>query len=245
MPTPNDPTLNPGSQSVPKLAAETPAEIRTPGYPRIWWTLLIVFIIAVSGAAWWKALKSHEYGPPLSDFGAVPSFTLTNEKNTSAGLEQLKGRVWVADFIFTRCGGQCPLMTQKMRSFQQWLDKKQFNNVKLVSISVDPENDSPDILAQYAERFKANTDQWSFFTGDRAKIYDLITNGFKLGVDQNKGKPVSEMFVHSDKFVLVDRDGRIRGYFSGVDETGIDKLRQGVTRLSYEPDAADKKGPQA
>jgi protein SCO1/2 len=204
------------------------------------WIAFALLIIGVGGAAMWQKMSTARLGEPLPVLGTVPEFGFTDEKNTSVTLADLKGRPWVVDFIFTRCGGQCPMMTQRMMSLQGWLRETGHNEVKLVSVTVDPETDDPAKLAEYGKTFHAEPERWSFLTGERLHIYDLITTGFKLGVEENKGKPVTEMFVHSNKFALVDPQGQIRGYFTLEEDAEMKRLQAAIRRLGKEMPAAGK-----
>lgn len=208
----------------------------TPSPKGAWiaWIGFALLIIGVGGAAMWQKLSLARLGEPLPILGTVPNFGFTDEKNTSVTLQNLKGHPWVVDFIFTRCGGQCPMMTQRMMALQGWLRETGHDRVHLVSVTVDPETDNPEKLSEYGKTFHAEPERWSFLTGARPEIYDLITTGFKLGVEENKGKPVSEMFVHSNKFTLVDPKGEIRGYFTLEDDAEMKRLQAAIRRLSKE-----------
>lgn len=202
---------------------------------------LILLAIGIIGSAWFMQLRKKQApaAPPV--LGQVSAPTFTDQNGTSFSLTQLDGRIWVADSIFTRCGGQCPVMSYNMMELQDWLVQNEQGGVKLVSLTVDPENDTPAILTEYAGKFKADLRRWHFLTGDRNTLYNYIMNDFKLGAEENQGVPDAEMFIHSDKFVLIDRDRNIRGYFSGTDEADMEKLRTAIIALSNEdtppPDA--------
>ena len=165
----------------------------------------------------WTLLRM-EKKPQLPVLATVPDFQLTERSGSSVKLNDLKGQVWIADFIFTSCAESCPMMTSKMKELQDRLNTT--SGVKLVSISVDPNRDSPTVLVTYANRNHAGK-QWLFLTGEEAKIHQLIQKGFLLAVqsatDQN---PI----LHSQKFVLVDQDGRIRGYYDADDPQTKQKL---------------------
>lgn len=226
-------------ESAAVAAAGTEVPLARPASPSpkgAWmaWIAFAILIIGVGGAAMYQKLSGARLGDPLPAMGTVPSFAFTDEKNTSMTLADLSGRPWVVDFIFTRCGGQCPLMTQRMMSLQGWLRESGHNEVQLVSVTVDPETDTPEKLAEYGKTFHAEPQRWSFLTGARPEIYDLITTGFKLGVEENKGKPVTEMFVHSNKFALVDGQGQIRGYFTLEEDAEMKRLQSAIRRLGKE-----------
>lgn len=163
---------------------------------------------------------------PLEHFGKLPEFSLINQENQPVTLQSLKGYVWVANFIYTGCGATCPTQTQRM-SFLQTLVTS--DEVKWVSISVDPEIDTPARLQEYANRYKADPAKWFFLTGDTQTIQDVATQGFKLSMKKEDATTI----FHSERFVLVDRMGEIRGYFE-FSETGNKSLREAMARLLKE-----------
>src|SRR5215467_5439586 len=163
----------------------------------------------------------------LETFYPVPDFSLTDQADKTVTLHELKGRVWVADFIFTNCGGTCPVMTEKMRKLQETLPA----SVRLVSFTVDPARDTTKVLAAYAAEHGANRDRWLFLTGDKQAIYDICIKGFKLPLEDDAGTPL-EPITHSTRFVLVDRQGQIRGYYSGTEEQELNRLASDSKKLS-------------
>jgi protein SCO1/2 len=199
---------------------------------RILWGVLALAMIVVgtlSIAHWGKSKK-----PPLDDFGAVPQFSLFNQSNQVASLEDYRGHVWVADLIFTHCTSICPMMTQKMFALQQTLkDKSDFKDVKLVSFSVDPTHDLPDTLLAYAAAHKADLNRWSFLTGPVPTIYSVSKTGFHLGLDSISGEQTTPI-VHSERFVLVDAKGHVRGYYDGSQDASREKILEDITRLKEE-----------
>jgi protein SCO1 len=162
--------------------------------------------------------------PPV--FNTVPDFTLIERSARAVNRQELVGKVWVADFIFTHCAGTCPLMTSKMRKLQDTLPAE----IQLVSFSVDPAQDTPEVLKQYAEQNGADPKRWLFLTGNKEAIYKLSLDGFKLGLDDTGGS-VAEPITHSTRFALVDRQGRIRGYYGMDDEDAMDRLTKDVKAL--------------
>lgn len=223
------------TNTVPEPGAIGNATTRqAPPYAWFAWLAFVVLIIAVAGAAMYQQMRKARLGPPLPVMGVVPPFTLVNQEGTTVTQELLAGNPYVIDFIFTRCGGQCPLMTQRMRALQGWLNEKDVDEVKLVSVTVDPENDSAEIMKAYGTNHKADMNRWMFLTGGRPEIYGLITEGFKLGVEENQGKPVSDMFVHSSKSVLVDGKKQIRGYFVLEEDDEMERMRAAIRRLRFE-----------
>lgn len=179
------------------------------------WVLLVLnlflviglfFLIQARGSLFSGAPKN-----PLPSYGQVPDFTLTEKDGSWVTLETLKGKVWVADFIFTRCAGQCPIMNQKMRGFQEELP-----DLTLVSFSVDPDTDTPEVLAEYAKSYGADPDRWLFLTGDKETL-NRVAQGFHV---TGLGDPM----FHSVSFALVDPQGEIRGYYDSNDAKRLEDL---------------------
>jgi len=152
---------------------------------------------------------------PLPVFGEVKDFSLTDTENKTISLADLKGKVWVADFIFTTCGHICPIMSKHMASLHRSYLLEE--DTAMVSISVNPEFDTPKILNDYAKRYNADTKHWHFLTGSRDAIKDLAVNGFKIG-------SVEDPVFHSTYFVLVDKTGKIRGYYEGTKIIEVQRL---------------------
>jgi protein SCO1/2 len=156
----------------------------------------------------------------------VPEFRLTAHTGEEFSSAKLSGKIWVADFMFTNCAGPCPRMTTQMRSIQQAFAGQ--SDVRFVSFTVDPERDTPEVLAAYARRYKADLNTWHFLTGPVEKIHQLKRETFLLGnVD-------GVNFEHSTRFVLVDGDGRIRGFYPTAEPSDIEKLTADMNRLVRE-----------
>lgn len=156
-------------------------------------------------------------GPQPPVLAELPDFTLTERSGDAVGLADLRGQVSVVGFIFTKCAGACPALTSRMAELQIKLsDRPDWDDIRLVSISVDPENDTPEVLREYARLAHADDERWLMLTGQRDKVWSLVTQGFKLGVADN---PDNEdvPILHSQKLVLVDRAGRIRGYYDALE----------------------------
>lgn len=209
-----------------------------PRIPLPWGWVFAVAMAAIAivlSLAIWQRVKSTS--APLEVFGEVPEFTFTNERGDPVSKASFGGTIWVADFIFTRCGGQCPRMTSAMRDLQQWLKKQKYDDVLLFSLSVDPEHDTTATLLEYALRYDYDPWRWTFCTGEKRIIYQFIRKGFKLGVEDQPAPgsaPENEPIIHSSKFVLIDRQGRIRGYFDGLDPEELKKLQQAIVALRKE-----------
>jgi protein SCO1/2 len=150
----------------------------------------------------------------LPVLGQVPDFTLTDQRNQPFGSAELRGKIWIANFIFTRCSGPCPVMTHRTSLLQRELANwPQWRDIRLVSFSVDPTHDTPDVLAGFARRHDADDQQWRFLTGPRDAIWQLSQEGFYLGVGDNPGD-VNMPIFHSQKSALVDDLGRLRGHYN-------------------------------
>jgi protein SCO1 len=159
-------------------------------------------------------------GELLADYGTLPDVHLIERSGREISLGELKGNVWVADFIFTNCGGTCPMMTAKMSDLQNSL--KDAEKVKLVSFSVDPKRDQPEKLKSYADGFQADKDKWLFLTGSEQQMQDLAKKNFLLTVEE--GTDPKEPIIHSQRFVLVDAEGHIRGYYNSGETEAKQKL---------------------
>ncbi len=178
----------------------------------------------------------------LRVIGPVAGFTLTNQDGQLVTLAAFTNHVWVADIIFTRCAGPCPRMTGQMRSLQNLLPSE--SSAKLVTLTTDPDFDSPAVLKRYAERFNADTNRWTFLTGTKGEIAALASGSLKLSavpVKLEDQKSVADLFIHTTIFVIVDKHSRLRGFF----ETGGDsvdwtnsvqpRILQSIHQLELEP----------
>ena len=175
------------------------------------------------------ALTACRHQSDLPKLFPVPDAKLVNESGAPVQLAANRGYVTVYDFIFTNCGGTCPLMTQSMRQVTKKIDSDA--PVRFVSISVDPLRDTPAQLAQYAKRMR-NDDRWTFLTGDRDTIVDLSVKGFKLAAGDPQ--PGGEPLLHSSKFAIADRTGMIRAYIGATDDKAADQVRDTVEELVKE-----------
>lgn len=168
----------------------------------------------------------------------VADFTLTERSGKKVSRDDLRGRVWVASFVFTRCTGPCPSVTATMTRLQDALAGE--TDFRLVTFTVDPERDDPEELRKYAESRRADKERWLFLTGGEEEIHRLLRESFKVGAERNpKARPGDE-FTHSTRLALVDREGNVRAYFEGMfddDEkraAEVAKIEQAVSRLLNE-----------
>lgn len=150
----------------------------------------------------------------------IPEFRLITQENKERGKSEMNGKITIVDFFFTSCPSICPVMSTEMERVDDAFRNEK--DVQIYSISIDPEFDTPEILASYAQKHLATPDKWFFLTGDKSEIYNLARCGFILPTLDGMGDP--EEFIHSDKFVLIDDIGRIRGYYSGTNREEVDRL---------------------
>jgi protein SCO1 len=152
--------------------------------------------------------------PPVS--GQVPEFTLVDEKGEAFGSKELRGQIYIASFFSTGCSSSCPAVMKGMKRLQDAFVRREINGIRLASISVDPEHDTPEVLRAYAKELGADPARWTFLTGDPAAIRAVVVDGFKASPE-----PVG--LAHSERVVLVDAQGGIRGSY-GTDEMGLDEV---------------------
>jgi cytochrome oxidase Cu insertion factor (SCO1/SenC/PrrC family) len=185
----------------------------------------VLTLAALVGARMWSDRPVVPDTAALPVLGEVPEFSLLERNGGKLGLADLKGHVWVASFVFTHCAGPCPLLTSRMAALGKRL--VDLPDVRLVSFTVDPERDTPEVLRDYAKGYGAG-EAWFFLTGEKAPLYELIMNGFKLGIDDGSAVTAGTLgpgtITHSVRFVLVDKAGGIRGYYDGTEAGLPDKL---------------------
>ena len=192
--------------------------------------LLALTLVFVAWSLGGGAPPPGEVSRTLPVIAEVPEFSLTERDGRTVTRADLLGSVWVADFIFTRCAGPCPLLSARMRSLQ--LELEADAGVKLVSIMLDPENDTPAALVHYAKRFQADPDRWWFLTGDNEKeVHSLVARGFLQSVvPETEATPL----LHSTYFVVVDRRGRIRSVHNGMEPESKPLIVEDVRSLLAE-----------
>lgn len=205
---------------------------RAPAGSATAWKMILLGIPLVVATVFffvWRSQVTQLANRPLPSHGSVPSFQLVNQNNQSFGSTQLAGKIWIADFIFTSCPGPCPMISSRMSELQKPL---QNSDVHLVSFSVDPEKDTPEVLRGYAQKLKAQPGRWDFLTGSKPAIYDLSKNGFKLAVSESSDD--ADIPVHSTRLVLVDRRGEIRGYYDALAPDAVTKVLADASHLLRE-----------
>ncbi len=194
----------------------------------LWKTILIAIPIVTLGLLIWlrqlevNALRQRT----VSSYGSVPEFQLINQDGKNFGSADLRGKIWIADFVYSTCPGPCPMISSRMSELQKPLEK---TDVHLVSFTVDPAKDTPEVLRKYAEELQAEPGRWDFLTGPQSTIYNLSRNGFKLAVSEENKIP-----IHSTRMILVDRHGDIRGYYDATEADAVTKLVADTTHLLRE-----------
>ena len=196
--------------------------------PVVWAIFFAVVSVVMIGRT-----MTREVPQPPSMKLPLPAFQLQNERGEPFGSEQLRGKIWVADFIFTSCPTVCPRLTERMAELQH-RGRNLGEAFHLVSITVDPESDTPDKLAAFARTYRPNPRRWSFLTGPLDEIEGTVVKGFKIAMGKEETAPGLFSVFHGERFVLVDAHGMIRGYYEANDE-GMDALMRDVGILANLP----------
>ena len=203
-------------------------------------SLAVVVVSVFLGFAFWNWQRnlprpqSGEEHPleGLKVFGSVPRFSLIERDGRPITLLDFKDKVWIVNFIYTNCPDTCPIQSAQMRQIQD--DFRNEKDLQLVSVTVDPERDTPEVLSEYANRFSADPTHWFFLTGDKQAIYKFAESGFRLGAVElpHEKRPESgATHTHSLRFVLVDRESQIRGYYVSTDPEAMKRLRRDLKIL--------------
>lgn len=175
----------------------------------------------------------------------ISNISLTNQLGERVSLDDLKGRIIIADFFFTRCPSICPTLTMNMKGLQNALKMKNPRRkidsafVQFLSFSVDPERDSVPVLKKYADKYGINHDTWWLLTGPKKEIYDFALHELKVPLED--GGTVDSNFIHTGRFVLLDRERIVRGYYDGLDSASLSKLAEDLTLLMLEKDRKKKR----
>ena len=212
-----------------------------PRPPRAIWVGFLLFFAVFALAFLLWLMQAVRLQPPPHVIGAVADFTLTNQDDQITTLTALTNHVWVADIIFTRCAGPCPRLTTQMKSLQEKLPAA--SHAKLVTLTTDPDFDTPVVLKKYGERAGADFNRWTFLTGTKREIAQLASGSLKLSAQpvklQEQHDP-ADLFIHATLFVVVDKHARLRAYFEtggdGVDWPSVQpKILETVRQLENEP----------
>jgi cytochrome oxidase Cu insertion factor (SCO1/SenC/PrrC family) len=206
--------------------------------------LLILPLLALAGCGPLHPAAPTPPATPDLDY-PVGAFSLTERSGKAVTDQDLRGKVWVASFVFTRCTGPCPAVTATVRRLQSELADQP--DVMFVTFTVDPDRDRPDELKKYADHFKADPNRWLFLTGDEKAIHALVQRQFKQTATRKQGEDVKpgDEFDHSTRLAVVDKKGVIRATFQGVRddrdpdadrrfEDGLAKLKEKVKQLAAE-----------
>ena len=192
------------------------------------WAGLAVLALGLAAVSF-GALKTRS--EPLPKLGALPDFTFTRESGAPWGMGQLRGRPFVANFIFTRCPTICPAFTRRMARIQAET-QAYGTRLQLVSFSVDPTYDTPERLNEYAQRHGANPERWSFLTGDYERLKNTVVDSFKIAMGRENMDEADVMGIfHGNHFVLVDATGEIRGYYDSADDQAFARLLRDLPQV--------------
>lgn len=227
-----------GHASLPSDPAHSPA-----GGSVAWMLAIPVLVLLIAGGVAFLVLRgdrlnraaAHPHdarAAALPVLFQLPDFSLTERSGATVTRASLADKVWVANFIFTTCAGPCPRMTRRMAGLQT--DLADVADLRFVTITVDPKNDTPERLREYAQQNQADSQRWLFLTGDRQAIFDLSAKGFRLGavVDDATLTTTDHPILHSTRFALVDRQGQVRAYYDGTSPDSMEQLEQDARRLA-------------
>ena len=189
------------------------------------WTAFLALVMALPVLR--SALPAPLPPPPV--LGTVPDFKLVDQTGAPFGPERLAGRVWIADFVFTRCPDVCPRMTERLAGVHRALGDR----ADLVSVSVDPAYDTPERLAAFARAHGAESARWHFLTGDSRYVQEAVLRGFKIAFSR-ESEDIATL-THGVHVVLVDGRGRIRGYYDSDDAAALERLQSDARRLAERP----------
>ncbi|MBC8003482.1 MAG: SCO family protein [Opitutaceae bacterium] len=201
---------------------------------KIAWTVWGGLLLVVAGVAA-TFFRSLDLTPPLPVLGYVSNFTLTNQLGAVINSTTMQGQVWVADVIFTRCPLQCVRLTKQLAALQA--DLPPGKPVQLVSLTVDPDFDTPAVLQKYGERYGAVPGTWQFLTGPKPEIHRLSVEDLKFVVaDKAKDErdTPDDLFIHSTRFVLIDKQGRVRAYYDGEAPATRTEVLKAIGKLLHE-----------
>lgn len=198
---------------------------------------LVLFLLYGTGKNYYKlpvffATDSTQEGGHyvVTNAHTVPSFQFKNQFGKDFSSQSLNGKIVVADFFFTTCPGICPKMTTQLSRVQEAF--KENTDFRIVSFTVDPERDSVEALKRYADEFKADPTVWTFLTGNKDSIYTIAQKGFFVSALKDTSQALPD-FIHSDKLILIDKRGWIRGYYNGTDRKDVDRLIREIQVLVY------------
>lgn len=180
-----------------------------------------------------QAVTKTVNGQQITDtvYQTIPDFTFVNQYGDSTGSKQLKNKIYVADFFFTSCPSICPIMERNMLNVYKAY--KDTSDVKIVSFTIDPRHDTVPVLKKYAEKLGVTGNSWWFLLGNKDKVYDMAAKDYLVAVSQDS--TVAGGYVHQGYFVLVDKQGRVRGSYDGTDMKQVNQLIDDIKTLKAEP----------
>lgn len=191
----------------------------------------VLLACSVSGCRREADERNDQAGQALGVLGQTPEFSLVDQAGKPVTRQSFQGKVWAAAFMFTRCPTICPAITRRMKSVQERAKGKGVP-LELVSFSVDPDNDTPEVLAKYAAQYGASLDTWHFLTGPFDAMAKTAEQGFKIAVERRPGDEESGGIIHGSHLVLVDKSGAIRGYYRTTEDAAIDQLLGDAAQLA-------------
>ncbi len=202
---------------------------------RLVWVAFATTLVAVLAVAAWRLRPESGRVAGLPVYGSVPAFALVERSGRPLTATDLTGHISIASFIFTRCGGMCPALTTTLAALLRRIPASISDGIWAVTFTVDPARDDPETLRRYADRFGADPSRWLFVTGEPDAVTRLVRDGFRLSIAElppEERETSPEPITHSDRFVLVDRELRIRGYYHGTDPDDVARLEHDVARLA-------------
>jgi protein SCO1/2 len=197
------------------------------------WGILFAVIVAIFALFAHQRLTTAKSKLPV--ISILRDFTLTNQNSAAVTLTDLRGKVWIADIIFTRCPGPCRRMTKDMARLQDLWPKEA--PVRLLTFTTDPTNDTPAVLKRYSAEFKADPERWTFLTGPKKEIVDVVVGGLKLTTldkEESQRESVDDLFIHSTIFVIVDKRGQVRATLESDNDEVLTRTKQIVEELLHE-----------
>ncbi len=188
--------------------------------PFLWFGLLALGLLSLVVYRVMAPRASARVELPV--LSAVPAFEFVNESGAALSSESLKGKVWVANFIFTRCPNICPKFTAKMATLQE-RSRAVMPQLELVSFTVDPEHDTPEVLLAYGQKHKADFERWHFARGERAELEKVIRQGMLQPMDPGDGVDLNSV-VHGSYFALIDAQLQVRGVYRFSETGAVDEV---------------------
>lgn len=198
-------------------------------------SLALAGLVLAAGLIIWVVVAKRPEGSGLPALGQLPAFTLTSAEGKPWDSRQVAGKVWIASFVFTTCKNSCPMLSLQMKRLAGSLPLG--DGYALVSLTVDPDHDTPARLRDYAAAMGADDPRWTFLTGSKKDLKALIVDGFKLSAepgDKERDERGHPDILHSSKLVLVDKHGKVRGYYDGLLGSSVEAIRRDAQRLGKE-----------